>query len=84
MGRKMKEVFFAGAAIQKSYVSFHYMPIYLVSGIANSIDPSLMKKLKTKSCFHISTLTPELETAIREALELGCALYKDQGWITEI
>ena len=84
VGRKRKELFFSSATIQKGYTSFHYMPIYMMPGIADSLDPILMDTLKSKSCFHISIVTPELATSIGKALLLGFTFFKDQGFIVEI
>ena len=79
--RKRKEVFFASFVTRKNYVGFYYMPIYTDTGLSEVFKPELLGLLKGKSCFHIKKLTPELETQIKEALEIGYKLYQKRGWI---
>jgi hypothetical protein len=80
-GRKRKEVYFAGLIIQSSYVGFYFMPIYTDTKLKDVFGDNLLKLLKGKSCFHIKKLTPELESEIKQALELGFKLYKKRRWV---
>jgi hypothetical protein len=43
--RVHKEVMFASVIEQKGYVSFHFMPIYLVTSMKGGLPPALMSKL---------------------------------------
>ncbi|MBI4732214.1 MAG: DUF1801 domain-containing protein [Chloroflexi bacterium] len=79
-GRKRKEVFFAGLIIQKDYVGFYYMPVYVDAEVKQFFSPQFLKFLKGKSCFHIRTLTPDLLAEIDRALQAGFALYQERGW----
>src|SRR5690242_15731206 len=55
MGKPCKEMFFASAIIQGSYVGFYFMPVYAdVESIKKTIPPRLLGMLKGKSCFHIT------------------------------
>ena len=80
-GRKRKEVFFAGLIIQKSYVGFYFMPVYTDAEAMSFIKPELLKRLKGKSCFHIKKLDAELLAQVDAALQAGCLLYQQKGWI---
>ncbi|GAP17273.1 hypothetical protein [Levilinea saccharolytica] len=80
-GRKRKEVYFAGLIIQKSYVGFYFMPVYVETEMQTFFPPELLRHLKGKSCFHIKTLTPELREQIRTVLQSGFALYQQRGWV---
>ena len=80
-GRKKKEVFFASAIIQSTYVGFYFMPIYAETSLKEVFKPELLKLLKGKSCFYIRDLSPEIVSQIEEALELGFNLYKERGWV---
>ena len=79
-GRKRKEVFFASAIIQSTYVGFYFMPVYLVDDMKALFGELLLKLLKGRSCFHIKTLDEELEKQLSEALEKGFELYRQIGW----
>ena len=80
-GRKKKEVFFASAIIQSTYVGFYFMPIYAETSLKEVFKPELLKLLKGKSCFYIRNLSPEIVSQIEEALELGFNLYKERDWV---
>ena len=79
-GRK-KEVFFAGLIIQKDYVGFYYMPVYVEAEIKTLFQPELLARLKGKSCFHIRKLDDQLVEQIKEALKTGFELYQQRGWV---
>jgi hypothetical protein len=81
LGRKRKEVYFAGLIIQSKWVGFYYMPIYTDTDMVDVFKPELLKLLKGKSCFRIRQLDDELEAQIDEALKKGYELYKQRGWI---
>lgn len=80
-GRKLDELFFASALIQKGYVGFYYFPIYVAPDLKSQLGPSLIKCLKGKTCFHIKNLQPEILQQIQKALELGYKMYEERGWI---
>jgi hypothetical protein len=80
-GRKKKEVFFAGLIIQKDYVGFYYMPVYVEAEIKTLFQPELLARLKGKSCFHIRKLDDQLVEQIKEALKTGFELYQQRGWV---
>lgn len=82
-GRKRKEVYFAAAIIQSSYVGFYFMPVYVDEEVKAFFSPGLLKLLKGKSCFHIRGLDASLEADVRDALDRGAALYAERGW-TEV
>ncbi len=79
-GRKRKEVFFASAIIQSTYVGFYFMPVYVEGDIKALFGERLLKLLKGKSCFHIKTLDEDLKKQISYALEKGFDLYRRRGW----
>ncbi|MCU0485319.1 MAG: DUF1801 domain-containing protein [Anaerolineales bacterium] len=80
-GRKRKEVFFASLIIQKSYVGFYFMPVYIETELKTIFQPELLRLLKGKSCFHIKKLDEALLGQIEAALKTGFELYQQRGWI---
>jgi predicted DNA-binding transcriptional regulator len=82
-GKKVDEVWLSGALVQKGYVGFYYMPVYVAPDeIKPELKPELLKTLKGKSCFHIKKLDNELTKQIKEAIDKGYKLYKQKGWIS--
>lgn len=80
-GRKRKEVFFASLIIQKSYVGFYFMPVYVETELKAVFQPELLRLLKGKSCFHIKKLDTVLLGQIEAALKTGFELYQQRGWV---
>ena len=80
-GINKKELFFAGLTLQKNYVSFYFMPIYIEPELKEKLDPELLKLLKGKSCFHIKSIDQELENKINDALQKGYNLYQKNEFI---
>jgi hypothetical protein len=79
--RKLDEVWFVSALVQKGYVGFYYMPIYMNEPVKKKIQPELLKCLKGKACFHIKKLDAQLIAQIKDALRIGYACYKERGWV---
>jgi len=80
-GRKRNDVYFAGLVIQRNYVGFYFMPVYVDADIKAVFKPELLKLLKGKSCFHVKKMDDELSRQIEDALQKGYKLYLDRGWI---
>ncbi len=47
-----KELFFGSTIIQKNYVSFYLMPVYMYPKLLESVSPELKKRMQGKSCFN--------------------------------
>jgi len=77
-GREKKEVFFADLVIQKSDVSFSFMPVYASGDLRAVFGPELPATLKSRSCFLIRRLTPEPAQQIEAALRAGRELCEDR------
>ena len=80
-GRQRDELWFVSMLVQKGYVGFYYMPVYMNEPVRRQLKPELLKTLKGKACFHIKNTDPLLMEQIREALEIGFDAYKKMGWI---
>jgi hypothetical protein len=79
-GRKMNELLFASAMVQKGYVGFYFFPIYCYPDLKKTLPPGLLALLKGKNCFHIRKWDEELLSKIEVTLQAGHLLYLRQGW----
>jgi frataxin-like iron-binding protein CyaY len=80
-GRKKTELWLASALIQKGYVGFYYMPVYMSEVVRHRMGAELMKTLKGKACFHIKKDDPVVFEQIKEALRIGVEAYRTKGWL---
>jgi hypothetical protein len=67
-------MYFAGARLGKSYVSFYLMAIYMNPGIMASMSTNLKRRMQGKACFNFKTvdaaLFKELAALTREGLRV--------------
>jgi hypothetical protein len=81
LGRKREELWFASALVQKGYVGFYYMPVYMNPAVKKLVKPELLRCLKGKACFYIKEFDKEIFSQIREALAIGRKEWHQRGWI---
>jgi hypothetical protein len=80
-GRKRQELAFAALIVQSSYVGFYFMPTYTHEDTKAVFAPELLKKLKGKSCFHLTEASPETLAQLEDALAKGFARYAANAWV---
>jgi hypothetical protein len=68
-----KEVFFGAVKINKNYVSYHLMPVYIFPDLLDGISGDLKKHMQGKSCFNFKQvedgLFDELDRLTRTSVE---------------
>src|SRR5690242_18211193 len=51
-----KEIFFGAVQINKKYVSYHLMPVYVCPALLDDMSPALKKRMQGKSCFNFTSV----------------------------
>ena len=51
-----KELFFGAVTIQKNYVSYHLMPVYIYPDLLSGLSDGLKKHMQGKSCFNFKAV----------------------------
>ena len=68
-----KGLFFGSTIIQKHYVSFYLLPVYMYPELLETISPELKKRMQGKSCFNFKkvdeTLFDELAALTKSGFE---------------
>jgi len=80
-GGKPVDLQFAAAILQKGYVGFYLMCIYMNEPVKNKLSPALLKLLKGKTCFYIKSLDESLKEGIEAALVASEKYYRERGWV---
>jgi hypothetical protein len=80
-GGKAVEIEVASIILQKGFVGFYLMPIYVNPGLKKKLAPSLTKRLKGKTCFHIKQIDSEILGNIEDAVDEGVKSYRERGWL---
>lgn len=73
--------FLGAVAIMKSYVSFHFMPVYSNPELLAPLSSELRARMQGKSCFNFRTVSTEQIEELRALVERGIALYRERGLI---
>jgi hypothetical protein len=75
-----KEIFFGSAVIQKNYVSFYLMPVYMFPDLLQEISPELKKHMQGKSCFNFKKLEEPLFQELEQLAARGIERYRASEW----
>ena len=80
-GGKPVDLQMVAVILQKGYVGFYLMCIYMNDAAKKKRSPELLKRLKGKTCFHLKTLDDGLRKDIEAALEMSTKVYQERGWL---
>lgn len=75
-----KPLFFGAVEINKTYVSFHLMPVYVFPELLATVSPPLRKRMQGKSCFNFSRVDPVLFQELAALVAAGYARYAQAGY----
>jgi hypothetical protein len=79
---KGKPLFFAGVSLNKRYVSYYFMPIYVKPELAKNLSPDLKKRKQGKCCFNFAAPDPALFQELAELARAGFACYQDKKFLS--
>ena len=79
--KNKKPLFFAATKINKNYVSFHLMPVYVKPELLKSISPALKKHMQGKSCFNFKKIDDILFVELKQLTNTAYRSYVDEGYI---
>jgi hypothetical protein len=72
-----RPLFCAAVQINKNYVSFHLMPIYMNKSLRDDLSPSLKKRMPGKSCFNFTSVEPDGFKELAAITRKGIAGFKN-------
>ena len=79
--KNKQRLFFGAVRINKNYVSFHLMPVYVNPSLLDTIDINLKKRMQGKSCFNFTSLDEELIDGLATLTETGYQYYIEESYI---
>jgi len=74
-----KEVFFGAVKINKNYVSYHLMPVYIFPDLLDEISDGLKKHMQGKSCFNFKQVEEGLFDALDQLTRTSVARVKSEN-----
>jgi hypothetical protein len=72
-----RPLFCAAVKINKSSVSYHFMPLYGNMSLRNSLSPALRKRLQGKVCFNFTTVEPGQLKELAAVTKKGIAGFRN-------
>lgn len=79
--KNKQPMYFGSTKINKNYVSFHLMPVYVFPELLESISPALKKRMQGKSCFNFKAMDATLLQELKELTEAGYGKYKRADYL---
>lgn len=80
--KNKKPMYFGSVKINKNYVSFHLMPVYVFPELLNDISSKLKRRMQGKSCFNFRVLDDNLFKELGELTHDGYSEYKKVGYLS--
>ncbi len=74
-------LFFGSVKVQKNYVSFYLMPVYVFPDLLGGISDELRKRMQGKSCFNFKRFDPDLFAELELLTRAGFERYQSAGYI---
>jgi hypothetical protein len=74
--KRRADIYFGGVVINKNYVSFHLMPVYVNPKLLDEISPDLKKRMQGKSCFNFKSTNEKLFKELSSLTKNGFEFYK--------
>lgn len=79
--KNKKRLYFGGVKVNKNYVSFHLMPLYVNPDLLKLVSPNLKKRMQGKSCFNFKQLDETLFEELEQLTQAVLEDYKKQGYL---
>jgi hypothetical protein len=71
-----KEMFFGAVRINKNYVSYHLMSVYIFPDLLDDVSPELRARMQGKSCFNFKRIEPQQLKELARLTRKGLARFK--------
>ena len=79
--KNKKPMYFGSVKINKNYVSYHLMPVYVFPDLRDDMSPALNKRMQGKSCFNFKTIEDVLYKELAELTKAGYSKYESAGYL---
>lgn len=74
-----KEYFFGAVIIQKNYVSYYLMPVYMFPELLEGMSPELKRRMQGKSCFNFTKIDDKLMRELKQLTRKSFSRFRKEG-----
>jgi hypothetical protein len=78
--KRKKPIFFGAVKINKNYVSFHFMPVYMYPQLLDTAPEGLRKRMQGKSCFNFTRVDDEAFEQLARLTARGVERVREAGF----
>jgi hypothetical protein len=79
IGKNKHPIAFGAVSVGKSYVSYHFMPVY--GELIRGLSPSLKNHMQGKACFNFRSVDEALFKELEQVTERGYLAWKKLEWV---
>lgn len=81
--KNKKPLYFCSVKINKNYVSYHLMPVYVSPNLLDPISNDLKKRMQGKSCFNFKKIDQDLFNELSLLTKEGYKFYQQEGYLLD-
>ena len=79
--KNKKPMYFASVKVNKNYVSFHLMPVYVFPELLDKVSPELKKRMQGKSCFNFKKFDDALFIELTDLTRAGFHKFEQADYL---
>lgn len=79
--KNKKPMYFGSTKINKNFVSFHLMPVYVFPELLDTMSPDLQKRMQGKSCFNFKAIDTTLFRELKALTQAGYDTFQNAGYL---
>jgi hypothetical protein len=79
--KNKKPMYFGSVKVNKHYVSFHLMPVYVFPELLDEVSPALKRRMQGKSCYNFKAIDDALHKELTELTRAGYLKYENAGYL---
>lgn len=82
--KKVDGIYFSTVAPKPKDIRFYFFPLYThADHLKDTLSDELNKALKGKTCFHIKSISPEMQVELKSLVAKAVKLYQKDGLLAK-
>lgn len=81
--QRKADIYFGGVVINKKYVSYHLMPVYVNPRLLDEVSPELRNRMQGKSCFNFNKIDNDQLKEVKTITKKCFEFYKQKGMLPD-
>jgi hypothetical protein len=78
---RKKPLMYGAVVINKSYVSYHFFPVYMFPELLDGMSPALAKRMQGKACFNFRAVDADAFAELAKLTRAGLARFRKESLV---